>query len=105
MRYARGVLRHDLIKRLVEKMAAFLARLWRAAGNECPEGPTEKDPPFTDVPASSFAADDIVCIWRLGITTGTSFTTYSPEQSVTREQMAAFLGRLIRLSLGLPQPG
>ncbi len=75
-----------------EQMAAFLARLWRALNGTCPTTPA----PFTDVPASSFARTDIDCIYALGITTGTSATTYSPANPVTREQMAAFLARLWR---------
>ena len=39
---------------------------------------------------------NVGCIRILGITTGTTASTYSPAQSVTREQMAAFLGRLWR---------
>jgi Tol biopolymer transport system component len=76
-----------------EQMAAFLARLWRALGEVCPTGATG----FTDVSGSSFAAADIACIFGLGITTGTSATTYSPGDNVTREQMAAFLARLWRI--------
>jgi Tol biopolymer transport system component/subtilisin-like proprotein convertase family protein len=75
-----------------EQMAAFLARLWRELGQTCPTDAT----PFTDVSATSFAIDDIACIYGLGITTGTSPTTYSPDGLVTREQMAAFLARLWR---------
>jgi hypothetical protein len=30
------------------------------------------------------------------VTIGTSSTTYSPDDSVTREQMAAFLARILR---------
>lgn len=72
-----------------EQMASFLARLWRAAGGGCPTAPT----PFTDISPTSFAANDIRCIYGLGFTTGTSATTYSPSDFVTREQMAAFLAR------------
>ena len=71
-------------------MGAFLARLWHATGNTCPTAPN----PFGDVPTTSFAHDDIACIHALGITTGTSPTTYSPAATVTREQMGAFLARL-----------
>ena len=46
------------------------------------------------MPAGSFAADDIARIYGIGITTGTSATTYSPGDHVTREQMAAVLSRL-----------
>ena len=75
-----------------KQMAAFLARLWRRLGNPCPTTPTG----FTDVPSSSFATADIACIKGLGITTGTTPTTYDPAGNVTREQMAAFLARLWR---------
>ncbi len=79
-----------------EQMAAFLARLWRALGNTCPNNGTL----FTDI-ASSFAKADIECIWALGITKGTSTFTFSPGDPVTREQMAAFLARTYRLVMGL----
>ena len=75
-----------------EQMGAFLARLWRALGVECPAGGN----PFTDVPGSSFAFADIACIYHLDITTGTSPTTFSPDDYVSREQMGAFLARLYR---------
>jgi len=76
-----------------EEMAAFLARLYRVTtGRSCDTTPT----PFTDIPAGSFATADIACIYNLGITTGTSTTTYSPGRDVTREEMAAFLARLYR---------
>ena len=72
-----------------EQMAAFLARLWRKLGNACSDAPA----PFIDV-GGSFAEDDIVCIYHIGVTRGTGDgTTYSPGQLVTREQMAAFLAR------------
>ncbi len=74
-----------------EQMAAFLARTWRALGQTCSTAST----PFTDI-AGSFAEADVACIYALGITTGTSATTYSPANFVTREQMAAFLARTVR---------
>ena len=49
---------------------------------------------FTDVPSAHANAGDIDCIAYYTITQGTSSTTYSPMQSVTREQMALFLTRL-----------
>ncbi len=48
------------------------------------------------VDASDFAKDDIARLYGLEITTGTSATTYAPKDFVTREQMAAFLARLLR---------
>jgi S-layer family protein len=82
-----------------EQMAAFLARLYRKVTDPTCSGGTT---PFTDVSATSFAKDDIPCIFGLGITTGTTATTYSPDDFVTREQMAAFLGRLWRTPAVLP---
>ena len=48
--------------------------------------------PFTDVVADSFCPF-VLEIFTLGITTGTTPTTYDPASSVTRLQMAAFLSR------------
>lgn len=71
-------------------MASFLARLYRSiTGVTCSEPPI-----FLDVPSSSFAYKDVGCIYRMGVTTGTSIGLYSPSDPVTREQMAAFLTRL-----------
>ncbi|MEM8707015.1 MAG: S-layer homology domain-containing protein [Actinomycetota bacterium] len=75
-----------------EQMAAFLARMWEALGNTCGGTPGE----FTDVPVTSFAYEAVACIKDLGITNGVSPTTYGPAQLVTREQMAAFIGRFWR---------
>jgi hypothetical protein len=46
--------------------------------------------PFTDVAADGFCSF-VLEIFTLGITTGTSATTYDPASSVSRLQMAAFL--------------
>jgi hypothetical protein len=78
-----------------EQMAAFLARLHRTLGGSCSNAPT----PFVDI-GGSFAAADIACIYALGVTTGVSSNRYDPKGTVTREQMAAFLGRLWRDALG-----
>nr|NIR36948.1 S-layer homology domain-containing protein [Actinomycetota bacterium]NIS35415.1 S-layer homology domain-containing protein [Actinomycetota bacterium]NIT95634.1 S-layer homology domain-containing protein [Actinomycetota bacterium]NIU19327.1 S-layer homology domain-containing protein [Actinomycetota bacterium]NIU66485.1 S-layer homology domain-containing protein [Actinomycetota bacterium] len=77
---------------------AFLARLWRLIHPEWPEpdGPH----PFVDVDPDSYAHADIALLADLAITTGTGPDTYSPADPVTREQMAAFLARLLR-SAGL----
>lgn len=79
-----------------EQMAAFLGRMWRALGNECETGSTG----FTDVPATSFAALDVECIFHAGITRGVDATSFAPGNAVTREQMAAFLARLYRAHTG-----
>jgi hypothetical protein len=50
--------------------------------------------PFTDVSDAGFCPF-VLEIFTLGITTGTSPTTYDPASSVTRLQMAAFLSRSV----------
>lgn len=49
--------------------------------------------PFTDV--SGNLCPSVLEIYTLGITTGTSATTYSPDNTVTRGQMARFLTRTV----------
>jgi len=74
-----------------EQMAAFLARLWRLVHpNAAPINP----PAFVDVSESSFAYDDIALLGELGITTGTTAIRFSPDDGVTRVQMAVFLARI-----------
>src|SRR5262245_27036544 len=50
--------------------------------------------PFTDVVADVFCPF-VLEIFYLGITTGTSPTTYDPTANVSRLQMAAFLSRTV----------
>src|SRR5262247_445089 len=50
--------------------------------------------PFTDVAADVFCPF-VLEIFYLGITTGTTATTYDPTANVTRLQMAAFLSRSV----------
>ena len=64
----------------------------------CDYAPT----PFMDVPQDSFAFDAVACIYNLGITGGTSLSTYSPDAPVTRAQMAAFLSSLYTAVVGKP---
>jgi hypothetical protein len=54
--------------------------------------------PFTDVMGSIFFCS-IAEIYFQGITFGTSPTTYSPANNVTRDQMAAFLSRTLDTGL------
>ncbi len=84
------------------QMASFLARLYETIkGEKAPVVAT----PFQDVPEDSWAANDIARVYGLGITTGTSDTTYSPDDPVTREQMASFLARVYRLLTGSDDGG
>ena len=64
----------------------------------------ETQTPFVDVLESSPEAQAIACIYALGLTTGTSPTTYSPGANVTRAQMASFLARLYKAVTGTDAP-
>src|SRR5688572_20416091 len=55
--------------------------------------------PFTDVPSSNSFFCFIASAYFSGLTNGTTATTYSPSQTVTREQMAAFVSRTMDQSL------
>ena len=76
-------------------MALFLTRLYKAvAGSDAPAAGT----PFTDIGDRAFAERAAIgAIYALGVTTGTSATTYSPHSNVTREQMASFVARMFRV--------
>jgi len=54
--------------------------------------------PFTDTAADAFCPF-ILEVFYLGITTGTTPTTYDPTANVTRTQMAAFLSRTVDSTL------
>ena len=75
--------------------ASLLARMWRAAGRECPTG---SEAAFTDVAAGNVHRDDIACLHALGITGGTGAGTFSPDRPITREETAALVARLHRLA-------
>lgn len=63
--------------------------LYRMAGS--PEVTAEN--PFTDVPADTWYTDAVIWASENGITAGTSDTTFSPTNSLTREQLATFFYR------------
>lgn len=68
------------------QMATFL---WRAAGSPEPAGTN----PFVDIPDDAYYADAVQWAYENGITAGTSATTFSPDETCTRAQMATFLWR------------
>ena len=53
--------------------------------------------PFTDISSSPFKPD-IEWVYLEGITSGCTATLYCPDGQVTREQMASFLARALKLS-------
>ena len=64
--------------------------LWRAAG--CPTPKTSKNP-FTDVKKSDYYYKAVLWAVGEGITSGTSKTTFGPNEACTRGQIATFLWR------------
>lgn len=84
-----------------EEMAAFMARTYNAVtGKQAPVVET----PFTDVPETSFALNDIARVYGLGITTGATSTTYEPDKPVLRAHMALFLARFYSKIRGFEAP-
>ena len=59
----------------------------------CP--PSLAPRPYTDVPSGSTHERAVSCMTAWGVTSGTGTGTYAPAASVTREQMASFVARLI----------
>ena len=69
------------------QMATFLHRFM-----DLPAAPD--DSPFEDLVSGAFYVDAVHWLFEAGITTGTSPTTFSPDDFVTRGQMATFLWRI-----------
>lgn len=64
--------------------------LWRAAGSPAPVSDVM---PFTDVPVGSYYYDAVLWALEMGITVGTTDTTFSPDQYCTRAHIVTFLWR------------
>ena len=62
--------------------------LWNAAGKPAAKNTTN---PFTDVNAGAFYYDAVLWAVSNGITSGTTETTFSPDNTVNRAQVVAFL--------------
>ena len=67
--------------------------LWRAAGK--PE-PTATKNPFKDVQSTDFFYKAVLWAAEKGITTGTSATTFSPNETCNRGQVVTFLSRALK---------
>jgi DNA-binding beta-propeller fold protein YncE len=75
-----------------EQMAVFILR----ALNDIPaDGYCGSTAPFSDVPAERWSCKYVKRLVELGITSGIGGGLFGPEDSVTREQMAAFLTRAL----------
>ncbi|MBR4462806.1 MAG: BspA family leucine-rich repeat surface protein [Erysipelotrichaceae bacterium] len=74
--------------------------LWRTLG--CPEPVSEN--PFKDVSEGKFYYKAVIWAFENGITTGTSKTTFSPNDKCTREQIVTFLYRTAKYANGGNDP-
>ena len=70
--------------------AQIVTFLWRANGSPIPES---SDNPFTDVPADAWYTNAVLWAVEQGITTGMTATTFEPDGTCTRGQVATFLWR------------
>lgn len=70
--------------------AQMVTFLWRAAGSSAPKATTTA---FADLDKSAYYYDAVLWAVEQGITTGTSATTFSPNDTVTRGQTVTFLYR------------
>ena len=79
------------------QMALFLTRLLTAMGKTLPSGSSQGFTDIGNLPGATQTA--INQIRQLGISTGTTSTTFSPNQLVSRWQMALFLARTLEVGL------
>ena len=78
------------------QMALFLTRMAVPAGATLPSG---TDQGFTDISGESAEIQTAINqIKQLGVSVGKTATTYAPDQNVTREEMALFIERLLKVS-------
>lgn len=83
------------------QMASFIVRTIKTGGFTVPAA---KDQGFTDIGGNA-NADDINILAQLGITKGTTKTTFSPGQPVRRDQMASFVVRTANYAYQFPGAG
>ena len=82
-------------------MALFLTRMASKAGITLGDGTSQG---FSDIGGYSAEIQTAINqLKQMDVTTGTTATTYSPDDNVTREQMALFLDRLLKKAT--PGPG
>ena len=87
-------------KDMAVHLAAFLSEALVGPGgvdiDDLKNGDESGDTPFTDISEVSVSAHKAIRdIYELGVTTGTTDTTFSPNDPVSRAQMAAFITRAL----------
>lgn len=71
--------------------AQMVTFLWRSAGSPKPASGSNR---FTDITKGTYYYDAVLWALEQGITSGTSATTFSPDDTVTRGQVVTFLWRM-----------
>ncbi len=87
---ASGTGRYNFSPNAVCTRAQTVTFLWRAAGSPLPR---YRVCPFTDVNPRDYYYDAVLWAVEQGITTGLNATTFGPDVTVTRGQVATFLYR------------
>lgn len=87
---ASGTGRYTFSPNAVCTRAQTVTFLWRAAGSPLPR---YRVCPFTDVQPSDYYYNAVLWAVEQGITTGLNVTTFGPDVTVTRGQVATFLYR------------
>ena len=87
---ASGTGRYNFSPDAVCTRAQTVTFLWRAAGSPLPR---YRVCPFTDVQPSDYYYNAVLWAVEQGITTGLNATTFGPDVTVTRGQVATFLYR------------
>lgn len=87
---ASGTGRYTFSPNAVCTRAQTVTFLWRAAGSPLPR---YRVCPFTDVQSSDYYYNAVLWAVEQGITTGLNATTFGPDVTVTRGQVATFLYR------------
>lgn len=87
---ASGTGRYTFSPNAVCTRAQTVTFLWRAAGSPLPR---YRVCPFTDVQPSDYYYNAVLWAVEQGITTGLNATTFGPDVTVTRGQVASFLYR------------
>lgn len=77
--------------------AMFVTVLYRLAGSP----PVLEQPSFADVPSGCYYEQAVKWADNMGITCGTSETTFAPMAGLTREQMACMLERYLKKEEGI----
>ena len=87
---ASGTSRYTFSPDAVCTRAQTVTFLWRAAGSPMP---SYRISPFTDVNYGDYYYNAVLWAVEQGITTGLTATTFGPDKTVTRGQVATFLYR------------